>query len=106
GTIDVYQKETEDLLSEVPVAPGSNFVNRIITNVGNLENKGIEISLNTVPVRNENFSWDLGMNFTYNETEITNLLKNEDPTFRGIPVSFISGGTGNTIGVFAIGHAP
>ncbi len=106
GTIDVYQKKTEDLLSEVPVAPGSNFVNLITTNVGNLENKGIEISLNTVPVRNENFSWDLGVNFTYNETEITKLLKNEDPAFRGIPVSFISGGTGNTIGIFAVGYAP
>lgn len=106
GAIDVYQKKTEDLLSEVPVAPGANFVNKIVTNVGNIENKGIEISLNTVPVRNENLNWELGFNFTYNETEITNLLKNEDPDFRGIPVSGISGGTGNTIGVFAIGYAP
>ncbi|MBA2500488.1 MAG: SusC/RagA family TonB-linked outer membrane protein [Chitinophagaceae bacterium] len=106
GAIDVYQKKTEDLLSDVPVAPGANFVNRIVTNVGNVENKGIEISLNTVPVRNENLTWDFGVNFTYNETDITNLLKNEDPNFRGIPVSFISGGTGNTIGIFAINSAP
>lgn len=106
GSVDVYQKKTEDLLSSVPVAPGANFVNRIVTNVGNVENKGVEVTLNTTPVRKENLTWELGFNFTYNESEITNLLKNEDPTFRGIPVSGISGGTGNTIGVFAIGYAP
>src|SRR5690606_21569292 len=50
GTIDVYQKKTEDLLSTIPVAPGSNFVNELTTNVGNIESKGVEFVLNTVPV--------------------------------------------------------
>lgn len=106
GSIDAYQKKTEDLLSIIPVAPGSNFDISLLTNVGNMENKGIEFVLNTQPVRTKNVSWDFGFNVTYNKTEITNLLKYPDPNFKGISVSRISGGTGNNIGRFAIGESP
>lgn len=106
GTVDVYFKKTKDLLSTVPVAPGGNFVNQITTNVGNLENKGIELTINTIPVRNSNFTWEFGFNYTYNKTKITNLLKQSDPNFKGIDVSGIGGGTGNNIGKFAVGYAP
>lgn len=106
GSIDVYFKKTRDLLSEVPIAPGSNFRNTITTNVGNLENKGIEFTVNTVPIRNSEVTWELGFNYTYNKTKITNLLKQSDPNFKGIDVSGIGGGTGNTIGVFAVDYAP
>lgn len=106
GTVEVYKKKTKDLLSVVPVAPGSNFDISLLTNVGNVENKGIEFTLNTVPVRNNKFTWELGFNVTYNESKITNLLKQPDPSFAGIDVSSISGGTGNKIGKFAIGYAP
>ncbi len=106
GSVDVYQKKTKDLLSTVPVAPGANFVNQITTNVGNLENKGIELSVNTVPIRNSVVTWELGFNYTYNETKITNLLKQNDPNFKGIDVGGIGGGTGNNIGKFAVGYAP
>ncbi len=106
GSLDVYQKKTHDLLSVVPVAPGSNFDIAIFTNVGNMENKGVEFSLNTVPVRKADLSWDLGFNITYNTTKITNLLKIQDPNFTGIAVSGIKGGTSNNIGVYAVGYAP
>ena len=106
GTIELYKKKTEDLLSVIPVAPGSNFDISLLTNVGNIENKGIEITVNTTPVRRTNFSWDFGFNVTYNESKITNLLKQQDPNFQGIDVSGISGGTGNNIGKFAVGYAP
>jgi len=106
GAIEVYKKKTEDLLSVVPIAPGSNFDITLLTNVGNMENKGIEFTLNTTPVRNNNITWDLGFNYTYNKSEITNLLKQPDPNFKGIDVGGISGGTGNNIGKFAVGYAP
>ena len=106
GSVDVYLKKTKDLLSEVPIAPGSNFRNKITTNVGSLENKGIELTVNTVPVRNGDVTWELGFNYTYNTTKITKLLKQSDPNFKGIDVSGIGGGTGNTIGVFAVDYAP
>ena len=106
GTIDVYKKKTKDLLSEVPVAAGGNFNIVLVTNVGNIENKGIEFTLNTVPVKTKDLTWEFGFNIAYNDNKITNLLKQSDPNFKGIDVSGISGGTGNKIGKFTVGYAP
>lgn len=106
GTIDVYMKKTKDLLSVVPIAPGANFDIALLTNVGNMENKGVEFALNTIPVQKANFSWELGFNVTYNETKITNLLKNDVPGYTGIDIGNVNGGTGNKIGKHAVGYAP
>jgi len=106
GNLDVYQKKTKDLLSVVPIAPGANFDISLLTNVGNMENKGVEFALNTIPVQTKDFSWNFGFNVTYNESKITNLLKQSDASFTGIEVSGISGGTGNNIGKFVVDYAP
>ncbi|HET7897980.1 MAG TPA: TonB-dependent receptor, partial [Flavisolibacter sp.] len=106
GSVDIYKKNTKDLLSVIPVAPGTNFDIQLLTNVGNMENRGLEFTLNATPVRSKDFTWDLNFNATFNEVKITNLLAYPDPTFKGIDVSNISGGTGNTIGKFAVGEAP
>lgn len=106
GTIDAYIKKTEDLLSVIPVAPGSNFDITLLTNVGNMENKGIEFTLNTTPVKNTSLSWDFGFNVTYNKSKITNLLKQPDPNFKGIDVNGVGGGLSNYIGKYAVGYAP
>ncbi|MCX6264640.1 MAG: SusC/RagA family TonB-linked outer membrane protein [Bacteroidetes bacterium] len=106
GSIDYYQRNTKDLLANVAVAAGANFVNEIVTNVGNIESKGLEINLNTAIIRKNELTWDLGMNFTYNRAIITNLLKNPDPNFKGQDVTFIGGGTGNSIGIHSVGYAP
>ena len=106
GSFDYYLKKTSDLLSDVPVAPGANFVNRITTNVGNVDVEGVEFSLNTTPVRNSNLTWDFGFNVSRNKREITNLLKYEDPSFKGIDVGGIGIATGNFIGKNRVGYAP
>lgn len=106
GTVDYYFKNTEDLLSQIPVAPGSNFANEIVTNVGNVENRGVELTINVVPVKQGDVVWDIGFNVAYNKTEITNLLKQSDPNFKGINVGGIGIATGNYIGKFTVGEAP
>lgn len=106
GSFDYYQKKTSDLLSRVPVAPGANFVNEITTNVGNMEVEGFEFTLNTTPVRTNVLSWDFGFNVSRNEREITNLLKYEDPNFKGIDVGGIGIATGNTIQKHVVGFSP
>ncbi|MEP6700808.1 MAG: SusC/RagA family TonB-linked outer membrane protein, partial [Bacteroidota bacterium] len=106
GSMDYYFKKTKDLLSDVPVAPGGNFVNRIVTNVGNIDNYGFEFSLNTTPVKQQNLTWDLGFNIAYNDTKITNLLKFQDPNFKGIDVGGIGIATGNYIGKNVVGYSP
>jgi iron complex outermembrane receptor protein len=102
GSIEVYKKETKDLLSVVPQAPGRNFDISIVTNIGNLENKGVEFVLNTTPVKTKDITWDFGFNIAYNDNKITNL----GPSTTAISTSNISGGTGNQIGVLAVGYAP
>ncbi|WP_143092639.1 SusC/RagA family TonB-linked outer membrane protein [Arsenicibacter rosenii] len=104
GTIDVYQKKTKDLLSVIPVPAGSNLTNRILTNVGNLENRGIELGLNATPVSTDKFTWDANFNITYNENKITNLTKVPTPNDPGVLVGGISGGVGNTVQIHTVGY--
>lgn len=106
GTVEGFIRKTEDLLSTVPIPAGSNFTNQLFTNVGNIESKGLEVTINTVPVRTKNVEWDFGFNFTYVVPKITNLLVNEDPNFTGVAVGGISGGTGNTIQRHIVGQRP
>ena len=106
GSIDVYQKETKDLLSVIPVPAGSNLTNQILTNVGNLENKGVEVTLNFNPIHTANVNWDFGVNATFNQSNITNLTKVKDPTYQGILVGGISGGVGNTIQIHSLEYSP
>jgi iron complex outermembrane receptor protein len=106
GTVDYYSRETKDLLANVAVASGANFVNEIVTNVGNINSEGVEVVLNLVPIRNKNVTWDLSLNYAYNKATITNLLRNPDPNFKGQEVTGIGGGTGNTIGIHSVGSFP
>ena len=84
GTIDVYQKKIEDLINRIPVPGGGNFSNFLITNVGNMTNKGIEITLNGTPVKTEELEWNVGVNFSRNVNEVTKLLKRDDPGYAGV----------------------
>ena len=106
GSIDVYQKDTKDLLSVIPVPAGSNLTNQILTNVGNLENKGVEVTLNFNPIHTANVNWDFGLNATYNKSNITNLTKVQDATYQGVLVGGIAGGVGNTIQIHSVGYSP
>ncbi|MGQ1909713.1 SusC/RagA family TonB-linked outer membrane protein [Marinifilum sp. RC60d5] len=94
GSIEYYFRETEDLLNEVTIPSGSNFSNRLLTNVGSLENKGIEININAVPISTPDMSLNIGFNFTHNEQEVTKLLLNDDPNYIGL--TYGSGMTGTT----------
>jgi TonB-dependent starch-binding outer membrane protein SusC len=83
GAIDVYFKKTKDLLNTIPIPAGSNFSSTILTNVGNIENKGIELQLNATPIKTQHFSWELGFNAAYNHNKITRLTATEDSTYPG-----------------------
>lgn len=106
GSIDYYNKETVDLLSFIDVPVGTNFTNRIFTNVGDMNNKGIEFTLNSNIIQKSKLTWDLGFNITYNKNEVTRLTKVNDPTFIGVATGGISGGVGNTIQIHSIGYRP
>lgn len=87
GAVELYYRETEDLLSTVNVPAGSNLTNRLPTNIGSLTNQGIEVFLDAAIFQNEEFSWDLGFNYAYNENEVDRLFVTGNDTGAGIPVA-------------------
>lgn len=104
GTLDIYHRETVDLINTIPVPAGTNFTNQITTNVGNLTNRGIEFTINGKPVSKADMYWDIGYNITYNKNEITSLTRVDDPDYKGVFVGGISGGVGNTIQIHSVGY--
>lgn len=100
GTIDVYEKESKDLLSFVPVPALSNLTNYLVTNVGDMRNRGIEANINVKAIQRENFSWEFNVNATHYRSEITDL--NSSQTL----INTIGGATGTTIQVNTEGYQP
>lgn len=103
GSVELYKRDTKDLINTIPVPGGSNFSNFLTTNVGNMENQGIEVTLNATPVSTRNFSWNAGINFTRNTNEITKLTKIDDPDYQGVSVGAIGGGVGNNVQIHTVG---
>ena len=103
GSLDFYTKNTFDLLGVVPIPAGTNFSNRVLTNVGSMTNNGIEASVNLVLIDNSTTNIELGFNASRNRNQITKLSLVQDTTSPGIQVGGISGGVGNTIQIHAVG---
>jgi iron complex outermembrane receptor protein len=104
GSLDLYKRETKDLLNFIPIAAGSNFSNFLTTNVGNLENKGFELSLNGLIISKKDMTWNFGFNAAYNDNTITKLTKTDDPNYTGVDVGLIGGGVGNFIQNQRVGY--
>lgn len=95
GSVDLFEKVSEDLIARVPVAAGglSNFN---VLNIGEINNKGVEVNVNVVPVKTENTTWDLNFNYSKFEPMVTSLSDNVSADYI-IKTGGISGGVGNTI---------
>ncbi len=105
GEIDAYYKYTKDLLNEIPVPAGTNFANSITTNVGNMENRGIEFSINGKIITQKDIYWEVGFNATYNENKITKLVKVKSASYAGAEDGHIAGGVGNFIQINSTDYA-
>ncbi len=106
GTIDYYSKKTKDLLADIPVPAGSNLTNHLFTNVGNLESKGAEFSINVKAIKSKDLNLDFGYNISYNDVKLTNLSKTGTNSNTPIGVGGIPGGVGNTIQAYLVGATP
>ena len=104
GSIDLYKRKTNDLLNFVPVSAGTNLTNYLLQNVGDMENKGIEVALNVVPIEQKDLRWEVGVNVAYNKNEITKLTASDDPTYPGVETGGISGGVGNKVQIQKVGN--
>ena len=103
GDIDLYYRQTKDLINFIPVPAGTNLSNQILTNVGDLENRGIEFSINAKAITTANLDWEVGFNASYNTNKITKLTAVDDPNYKGVYVGGFSGGVGNTIQIHSVG---
>lgn len=104
GTFDYYYRKTDNLLNTVTAPAGTNFSNELLTNVGTLENKGIEFSLTAHPVVTKDWDWTISYNLSYNKNEITKLTFNDDPSYKGVIHGGIDGATGYNIMINAVNH--
>lgn len=97
AAVDWYYRHTTDLLQTASTSAGTNFSNRLMKNVGALDNMGVEVALGGKIIQAKDFSWDLQYNFTYNKNEIKDMVT-------PIPAGGIAGGTGNMIQMQQEGH--
>lgn len=104
GSIDYYFRNTTDLLNNVNVAMGTNFRKRVMSNVGSLQNQGVEFSINAVILDyGKKFKWDLGYNVTWNQNKITK-INGEETMIDGSGYGG-DGLGGKSITKYAIGYA-
>jgi len=104
GALDVYYKRTTDLIAEINIPAGINFGTRVLTNVGEIENQGVELLINTIPVVNKNLEWQLGFNVTANRNTIIALDRFPDPSDLGNETGGIGGSIGDFIQINTIGQ--
>ena len=105
GSIDAYLSDTRDLLNSVQIPMGSNFGNKLMTNVGSIRNKGLEFSLSGIPVQKGDWSVQVGFNGAFQDTKFTKLNQNEDKNYY-IETGNISKGTGGYLCRQMVGYAP
>ena len=99
GSVNIYQKTTKDLIAYTLVDPFTNFGNRIDANIGDMENKGVELNFNFPLMTTDDYENIIDFNIAFNDNVVTRL---PDQQFIG----GISGGVGNTIQTHVEGEAP
>ncbi len=102
GSVEAYYKKTTDLLNQINQSAGTNFSNKIVANVGDMENRGVEFNMSIDVIKTKDLVWNVGFNATYNKNKITKLTISEDPNFAGNEYGGISGGTGTTLFIHSV----
>ena len=106
GSVDAYLRHTYDLLNDITTPLGSNFSNTVITNVGDMENKGVEVNLNFVPIETKDLHWDINLNGTWQDTKITKLSNVPTEDYLGVRVGSNLSGTSGYSSLYRVGYAP
>jgi hypothetical protein len=87
-SVDLYKRKTDDLLLTQRLGADTGFTG-YSANVGNMENKGLEVALTTINLRNEGtgFNWETNFNISFNRNKVTKL---SDPSITGVASGFAS----------------
>ena len=104
GSVDYYRRHTKDLLNTINVPAGVNYAPVLTTNIGSMDNEGVEVALNFVPVSSGEWEWTIGLNYTWQKSKITKLnVIDSDNNF--VNTGAISG-TGKSVQMFMVGETP
>lgn len=103
GSVDWFRKNTKNLQMYVSV-PAGEFSNRNFKNIGKMETDGVEFLINAIPVKKENFTWELSFNVAHYNPKITELTDVAEGY--KVPTGGISGGIGNNVQAHAVGYTP
>lgn len=103
GTFDYYHRVTNDLLNVVDIPMGTNFSNRVVSNIGTMENNGFEFALNGRIISKKDISWEVGLNLTHNNSKILKLTTGTGEGYY-VGVGGISSGVGTNIQAHAVGY--
>lgn len=104
GSVDFYTRKTKDLLATVASPAGTNFDKNILTNVGNVDSKGIEFTLSASPIQSKDWNWGVSFNMTWQKMKVKNLSLVE-----GGATTNLSAGAwidGQNVQVLSEGYAP
>jgi len=106
GSLNYFDKESTDLLAEIAVPDGANIRNQGFFNIGSVRTKGIEFSIESDIVKNDNLTWNLAFNTTFIDQKISD-LGTTVPGFQGyLAGDNIAGGNGNKIQINSVGFTP
>jgi iron complex outermembrane receptor protein len=105
GTIEYYNKLTDDLLYSYSVPVPPYMFSTMMANVGSMQNNGVELTLSGDVIRKNDFRWTLSLNAAHNENEITS-LSNEEFTTSSIKTgsAWVRGGSTNTTHIIQEGY--
>jgi len=77
GTVEYYYKDTKDLIADYAVPTTKYLYGWLTTNVGEITNKGVEFSVNAIPIQTKDFSWTTGLNISHNKNNVKKISNNE-----------------------------
>ena len=106
GNIDAYLRKTYDLLNDINTPMGSNFSNKVISNVGDMKNMGLEFNLNFIPIEKKDMRWTINVNGTWQKTEITKLTNTGDDDYLGVQVGAGMSSIGGYTSLYRVGYTP
>jgi iron complex outermembrane receptor protein len=81
ASVDYYYRKTTDLINTVYVAAGSNFKNKVTSNIGSLHNQGIEFAITYRPIVSHDLNWEVGFNVTHNTSKIDELTQGKNTNY-------------------------
>jgi len=104
GRLEWYDKETSDMLYTYPVPTPPYLYGSMMANVGDMQNKGVELSLTAGIVRSKDFNWDLSLNLAHNANKVTRLSNDVYKTESILMGSIFWRGGSSTTHVLEVGR--